>query len=263
MQIGLFDSGVGGLSILAALHALWPAAALDYLADSAYAPYGERSDDLILARSTLLATQLLDDGAQALVVACNTATAVAIDALRARWPALPIIGVEPGVKPAVAASRSGRIAVMATEATLRHARVHRLIEQHAGSAQVHLQACDGLAAAIERGTPDDPALAAVVHRHCRAVAASGADAVALGCTHYPFARRLIETELGPGVTIIDTSEAVARRVVALCRREDAAGEPAAVHLRATGDVAALRRMAEHWLAFACTIDLAPEALGRG
>jgi len=263
MQIGLFDSGVGGLSILAALHDAWPAAALDYLADSAFAPYGERPDALILERSMRLADQLLGDGADALVVACNTATAVAIDALRARWPELPIIGVEPGVKPAVAASATGRIAVMATEATLRHPRMHRLIEQHAGHSQVHLQACRGLAAAIERCTLDDPALVAVVQQHCRAIAASRVDAVALGCTHYPLVRRQIEAALGPGVHVIDTSDAVARRVVDQCRRGESSTRQGPVRLRTTGDVDALRRMVDHWLDFPCRIGAAPQTLARG
>ena len=260
MQIGLFDSGVGGLSILAALQAAWPEAALDYLADSAFAPYGERPDALILDRSMRLADQLIGDGAQALVVACNTATAVAIEALRERWPDLPVIGVEPGVKPAVAASQTGRIAVMATTATLRHPRLQRLIEQHAGSAVVHLQACHGLAAAIESRTLDDPALVSVVDAHCQAVTAARVDVVALGCTHYPLVRRHIEAALGPGVRIVDTSDAVARRVVELCRTDAPSQRRSPVRLRTTGSVESLRRMAAHWLPFACAAGAAPAGL---
>jgi glutamate racemase len=149
---------------------------------------------------------------------------------------------------------------MATEATLRHPRVHRLIEQHAGSSHVHLQACRGLAAAIERSALDDPSLIALVQRHCRDVAAAGVDAVALGCTHYPLVRRHIEAALGPGVRIVDTSAAVARRVVELCQVNAPAPARGPVRLRTTGDIDTLRRMADHWLPFACTVGAAPAML---
>lgn len=226
LRIGMFDSGIGGLSVLAALRARLPGALLHYIADAAHAPYGERSDEFITDRSLYLAHRLHAEGAQAIVVACNTATAVAVDALRATLP-VPVVGVEPGLKPALAATRNGRVAVMATAATVRSPRMQALVARLAGRAggkvHVHLQACDGLAAAIEDG--DAQGLRAVVAHHCAQVLASGADTVALGCTHYVFAREEIQAALGPGVTLVDTTDAVARRVAEVC-----AATPAAVAL---------------------------------
>jgi len=254
-RIGVFDSGLGGLSVLAALRARLPDAALHYIADSAWAPYGERGDGDIAARSLHLAHRLRDEGAQALVVACNTATAVAVDALRAAMPGVPIVGVEPGLKPALAATRNGRVAVMATTATVRSPRMQALVARLAppdGGTHVHLQACDGLAAAIESG--DARALQAAVARHGAAVQASGADTVALGCTHYVFALDAIQAALGPGVVLVDTAQAVARRVADVCGV--AAGTGTAnpvgaaagdIRLQSTGDPALLRRFAQRSL----------------
>lgn len=264
LRIGVFDSGVGGLSVLAALHARLPGARFHYVADSAHAPYGERSDGEIAQRALLLAHHLAAHGAQAIVVACNSATAVAVAELRRALGALPVIGVEPGLKPALAATRNGRVGVMATAATLRSARFQALQAAHARGAQVHLQACDGLARAIEeaqddpRGDAPSPHLRETVERHCAPLRAAGVDTAVLGCTHYPFARAEIRRALGPSVTLIDTADAVARRTAEVCGAP-AADPAAAAHgpialLQSTGDAEPLRRFARRWLTLRCEVE---------
>ena len=257
--IGIFDSGVGGLSVLRALRARIPAATLHYVADSAHAPYGERDDAFILERSRRIAQHLVDAGATTLVVACNTATAVAVAPLREAHAGIAIVGVEPGLKPAVAASRTGRVGVMATGATLRSAKFRTLLDAHAGSAQMHLQACHGLAAAIEAGDLDAPGLRDLVERHCAPLRAAGVDAVVLGCTHYPFVRPLIEASFDPDVHIVDTADAVARRTASVSG-PPSHDTPAPVLLETTGDPAQLCTPARRWLPFACEVRAAPAGL---
>ncbi len=241
--IGVFDSGVGGLSVLRSIRRALPAAPLRYLADAAFAPYGERSDEAILERSRHLVAQLLSQGATLIVVACNTATAVAIDTLRREHPHVPFVGVEPGVRPALALSRRRRIAVMATEATLRSERFAALVQREAAAAFVHAQPCPGLAAAIERDLP----LQAMLEGFCAEVNAADVDVVTLGCTHYPFVRTQIEARLGPGTALLDTADAVAAQVARLWR--EAPDTEPGCRLETTGDPAALRAFAARWLAF--------------
>lgn len=260
LRIGIFDSGVGGLSVLRAVRARLPGATLHYLADSAHAPYGERDDAFIRERSMRLTRCLLDHGARVVLIACNTATAVAVGPLRQAFAELPIVGVEPGIKPALAASRNGRIGVMATGATLRSAKFRALLAAHARGAQVHLQACHGLAAAIEAGDLGSAALRTLVERHCAPLREAGVDAVVLGCTHYPFARHLIEATLGPQVHVVDTAQAVARRTAEVCTAlatGNAPVGPTEVRLETNGDPAHLRRLAARWLPFECTVASAP------
>ena len=246
--IGIFDSGVGGLSVLRALRMRLPGVPLRYLADSAHAPYGGRDAAHIIERSIALTQRLLDDGAALIVVACNTATVQAIAALRERWPALPFVGVEPGIKPAAARTRNGRIAVMATAATVGSARVQRLLEQHAGHTEVLLQGCPGVVDVIERADGDDAALRDVLRPYCERVREFGADTIVLGCTHYPFVEPQIRELLGPAAQIIDTAQAIAERAASLWNGP--AFEAAPLTLQATGDPQALARMAAQWLCHA-------------
>lgn len=263
IRIGVFDSGVGGLSVLRALHAALPEAQLHYVADSGHAPYGERSDQHVLNRSRSIARHLFDAGAQLLVIACNTATAVAASELRAEWPQHPIVGVEPGIKPALGLTRNGRIGVMATAATLRSAKFRALLEAHATGCSIHLQACNGLAAAIERGRLDDARLLALIERHCQPLREAGVDTVVLGCTHYPFVHDAIQAALGPQVRIVDTAAAVARRVATLCRSMAPAAAATAprrspqVELETSGSAALLRRIAVAWLSFETQVSPVP------
>ena len=263
-RIGVFDSGVGGLSVLRALHERLHSVDLHYLADSANAPYGEREGAHVLQRSMRIAEHLLAQGAQLLVVACNTATAVAAAALRERWPEVPIVGVEPGLKPALALTRNGRIGVMATATTLRSDKFRRLTSSLAPKPSVYLRACDGLAAAIERGDLDDPSLLDLVEAHCVPLRVAGVDCVVLGCTHYPFVAHHIQAALGAQVRLVDTAWAVANQAErSLGSVRNATSETTAVAdvlLETTADVATLSRLATAWLPFACRVQAAPAGL---
>ena len=265
LRVGVFDSGVGGLSVLRALHELLPDAALHCVADSAHTPYGERDEAYVVERSTRIASHLVDRGAELIVMACNTATAVAVQPLRERWPALAIVGVEPGIKPAIALSRNGRIGVMATAGTLASAKFRRLMQDHAHGIQLHLQACTDLAAAIERGELDDPALLDLIETHCRPLRDARVDTVVLGCTHYAFVRSHIQAALGADVQIVDTALAVARRAAGLLEMGRGVmlerGAPAEVLLETTGDPMLLQHIARRWLDFDCRVTAMPEEVG--
>ncbi|OGT91500.1 MAG: glutamate racemase [Gammaproteobacteria bacterium RIFOXYA12_FULL_61_12] len=210
--IGVFDSGVGGLSVLAHIRRRLPRERLIYAADSAHVPYGDKPTAEIRRRSLAVAESLLGLGAKALVVACNTATAVAIHDLRNHYPHLPIVGMEPGVKPAVAQSRARKVGVLATTGTLRSGRFSHLLERHGGGAEVIMQPCPGLVERVERGELSDGITEALLKRYLEPLLENGVDSLVLGCTHYPFLIPLIERLAGPGVTVIDTGPAVARQV---------------------------------------------------
>ena len=239
--IGVFDSGVGGLTVLHALHRRLPSAPMIYVGDTSHAPYGERSETELRARCERIVGHLVGRGARLVVVACNTATVLAIEWLRQRWPELTFVGVEPGVKPAAARTRSGRIAVMATPATSTSARLRRLIEAHAPQLHVHVQPCPGLADAIERGVLEGPALQQILHPCCDGVNAANVDTVVLGCTHYPFVEASIRQLLAPRVKLIDTGAAVAERVASLWSAADAAGAPP-IEVTSTGATAIMQRL---------------------
>jgi glutamate racemase len=255
IHIGVFDSGVGGLSVLRALRRKLPQARLTYLADSAHAPYGERDAAFVADRSRVLTQALVERGAQMIVIACNTATALAIDALRLEMPHLPFVGVEPGIKPALAATRTARVGVMATSATLASERFRRLLQAQTAArpdVTVSLQACPGLARALERGPEGDAEVAELVGRYAKPLRDGGADVVVLGCTHYPFAMAQIAAALGPGVNLLDTSQAVAQQAARLAR-DIAPDDSPARHdttLLTTGDPAQLEAVARAWLDFA-------------
>ncbi|WP_047541331.1 glutamate racemase [Methylotenera versatilis] len=209
--IGVFDSGVGGISVLKHIHALLPHEDLLYVADSKYAPYGSKTPAEITARCFEIADFLIAKNAKALVVACNTATAAAIDAMRAKYD-LPIIGMEPAVKPAAAATKSGIIGVLATVGTLKSAQFAALLENYGRNVEVVTQACVGLVECIERGELTSQSTLELVQQYCKPLLEEGADTIVLGCTHYPFVRPLIEQTVGADVTLIDTGEAVARHL---------------------------------------------------
>jgi len=217
--IGVFDSGVGGLSVLREVRAVLPAESLFYVADSGAAPYGERSREFIIERAEAIVEFFLRENAKAIVVACNTATAVAIQSLRSRY-AVPMIAIEPAVKPAAAQSRSGVIGILATSQTLASEKFLQLTEKHGQGVRILTQACPGLVEQVEKGELQGEASRAMVERYLEPLLAAGADTIVLGCTHYPFLLPLIREEVGPEVTVIDPAVAVAREVH---RRLDAAG----------------------------------------
>ncbi|MGZ7030224.1 MAG: glutamate racemase, partial [Terriglobales bacterium] len=218
---GIFDSGVGGLSVLRHVRAHLPHEHLLYFADSGFAPYGDKPEQVVAARVLAVGGFLVERGVKALVVACNTATVAAIALLRARYPELPIVGVEPGLKPAAAATRSGKVGVLATEATLGGEKFLLLRDQIAAATgtQFLLQPCVGLADQIEQGELDSGDTTAMLERYIAPLLAGGADTLVLGCTHYPLVQASIEKVIARftdrEITLIDTGDAVARQLARL------------------------------------------------
>ncbi|UXH77094.1 glutamate racemase [Roseateles amylovorans] len=247
-SLGVFDSGVGGLTVLKALRARLPDVPLHYVADAAHAPYGERSSDYIRERSLRVAEHLRTAGARMVVVACNTATAHAVNAMRERWPDWPVVGIEPGVKPAVAATRNGRIGVMATTATIASRRYEDLVAAHAGDVRLISQACPGLVSLIEKADLRSEALQQLIDAYCAPLRDAGVDTVLLGCTHYPLVQPQIQAALGPEVQVLNIEDAVARQAQ---RRWEALGLPApaqaSIVLESTGDPVPLERLAHEAL----------------
>ncbi|QBE62762.1 glutamate racemase [Pseudoduganella lutea] len=235
--IGIFDSGVGGLSVLRHVHAQLPHEHLIYFADSGYAPYGDREEEWVIQRSLAVAAFLFGQGVKALVVACNTATVAAIKAIRTQWPGVPIVGVEPGLKPGAAATKSGKVGVLATDRTLHSEKFLTLRDQVAAATQAEflLQPCIGLVDQIELGQLGSAGTMALLEQYVVPLLDGGADTLVLGCTHYPFVEQAIRNVVaqhttGP-VALIDTGDAVARQ---LARLLEGAGllRPAGVaHLR--------------------------------
>jgi len=209
--IGVFDSGVGGLSILDEALRQLPHHHYIYLADSANAPYGEKSSEWIAARSLALCRHLADKGCDAIVLACNTATAEAIKHIRNELP-IPIIGVEPGIKPAAMQSQNHIVGVLATEATLKSDKFNALLNTLPNDCQFIKQAGAGLVPLIESGQADSEATLELLAKHLEPIQDAGADTLVLGCTHYPFLRKAIRKLLGESITLIDTSDAVVRQL---------------------------------------------------
>ncbi len=208
--IGVFDSGVGGISVLQEIRVLLPREDLFYVADSGHVPYGSKPDAFIRERSLRISSWLLEQGAKAIVVACNTATAAAAAALRSTYD-VPIVAMEPAIKPAVAATRSGIVGVLATVNTTRSERLTSLIERFGRGVTILTQPCPGLVEQIEAGQLDTPATRELLQRYVQPLLQRGADTLVLGCTHYPFLRPLLADIAGADVALIDTGAAVARR----------------------------------------------------
>jgi glutamate racemase len=222
--VGVFDSGVGGISVLREIRGLLPALDLTYAADSAHCPYGTKSDTEIRARACATARFLIEQrGARAVVVACNTATAAAIDSLRETFADVPIVGMEPAVKPAAAATRSGVVGVLATGATLGGERFAGLAARFSDGIELLTQACPGLVEQVESGALDAPATLALLRGYVEPLLARGADVLVLGCTHYPFLRPALAGIVGPEVAVIDTGAAVARQLARVLDDVDGSG----------------------------------------
>lgn len=209
--IGVFDSGVGGLSTLREIRRELAHEDLLYVADSAHIPYGDKLPAFIEARSVAITEFLLSRGAKAVVVACNTATGAAIKTLRSRFR-VPIIGMEPAIKPAVAKTKSGIVGVLATNGTFASDKFANLVGQCVGNAKIVIQACAGLVEQVEAGDLGSDRTRALVKRYVSPLTAQGADTIVLGCTHYPFLMALIQEIAGPTTTILDPSPAVAREL---------------------------------------------------
>jgi glutamate racemase len=258
--IGIFDSGVGGLSVLRHIRGQLPHEHLIYVADSGFAPYGNKSEQVVAQRSLSIANFLVERGAKALVVACNTATISAIKVLREHYPDMPIVGVEPGLKPAAAVSRSGKVGVLATYNTLHGAKFLALREQVSAASGVSflLQPCVGLVDQIELGELGSPAILSMLQRYVAPLLNQGADTIVLGCTHYPFVRASIESVIAAAshepVTLVDTGDAVARQLARLLTQGGllrAAGAPATLEAFTSASATALAA------AFSNLVGLAP------
>lgn len=209
--IAVFDSGLGGLTVLRALRKQLPQEDFLYFADTRFLPYGDRPEAFLRERGVLIAEALVRQGAKALVIACNTATAAAAEAIRAVMQ-VPVVALEPGVKPAVAQSRHGVVGVLATSRTLQSERFRRLVDNHANGRKIIAQACPGLAEAIEIHGADSAQVAGLLDRYIPPLAEAGADVVVLGCTHYPWVASAIAGRMPDGTQLLDTGEAVARQL---------------------------------------------------
>lgn len=210
-MIGIIDSGVGGLSVLREIHARLPDRSLAYIGDSAWCPYGSKSFDLIQKRVIVLADYLIYLGAEMIVVACNSATIAAVEALRANYP-IPFVGMEPGVKPAAAVTQTHTIGVLATEASLSGEKFHRLLSNHAFDLRVITQSCPKFVELVERGILEGPEVDDAIKEYTSGMIAEGADTLILGCTHYPFLKPALKAALPTHIKLIDTGSAVAKQV---------------------------------------------------
>lgn len=245
--VGILDSGVGGLSVTREIARQLPHEDLLYVADQAHIPYGPRPLDEIRAFSQAIAQFLLDQQAKAIVIACNTASAAALHTLRAHFPDIPIVGMEPAVKPAAEHSRARRIGVIATPATFQGQLFASLVERFAQDVQVLTQVCPGLVEQVEAGDLDGPHTEALLHTYLDPLVAAGIDTLVLGCTHYPFLMSAISRIVGPQVEVIDPSPAVARqtgRVLAARGWENMTDALGHHVLCTTGDVAAFAALVQ-------------------
>ncbi|MCP1482846.1 glutamate racemase [Pseudomonas chlororaphis] len=225
--IGVFDSGVGGLSVLAEIQQRLPHESLLYVADCGNIPYGEKTPEFIRQRCSLVAGFFREQGAKALVLACNTATVAAVADLRRDYPDWPIIGMEPAVKPAAAATRSGVVGVLATTGTLQSAKFAALLDRFATDIRVITRPCPGLVERIEAGDLHSPALRQLLQGYVEPLLAAGCDTLILGCTHYPFLKPLLKSMIPEDISLIDTGAAVARHLERLLgERELLAAGPA-------------------------------------
>ncbi|MBM7855551.1 glutamate racemase [Desulfohalotomaculum tongense] len=208
--IGIFDSGVGGLSIAKEIRQLLPNEDLLYYADSAYCPYGEKPPEVIKQRVYLLSDFLLSKGAKMLVVACNTASIVSLDDMRKKYR-VPVVGVEPAVKPAVAATKTGTIGVLATGVTLSGDRFSSLVKCFGSKTKVVTQPCPGLVELVENGNINSAETEKLLSKYIKPLLEQNADTIVLGCTHYPFLKSKIQELAGPGIKVLDTGKPVARQ----------------------------------------------------
>lgn len=242
--IGVFDSGIGGLTVLEEIQQLLPHESLLYVADCGHIPYGEKTPAFILERSRCVAEFFRERGAKAFVIACNTATVAAVADLRQDYPDWPLVGMEPAVKPAAAATHSGVVGVLATTGTLQSAKFAALLDRFATDVRVITQPCPGLVELIETGDLNSPALHKLLQGYIEPLLSAGCDTIILGCTHYPFLKPLLAQMLPPSIILIDTGAAVARQLKRLLGERDllAIGEPETAQFWTSGDPYHLRNI---------------------
>lgn len=207
-MIGVFDSGVGGLSVFRELYALMPEQDYVYLSDAAHCPYGNKPVEYIIERAEAITRFLIGKGAEVVVIACNTATAAAVKYLREKYP-IPFVGMEPAIKPAALISKTGVVGVLATANTFKGSLYHNTLEKFASDVEVIEKVGEGLVEFVEGGLTDGPEVEKVLHRYVDPMLESGADAIVLGCTHYPFLESAIRKIAGDGINIINPAPAIA------------------------------------------------------
>lgn len=225
--VGIFDSGVGGLSVWREIARALPGESTVYMADQAHVPYGPRAAPEIRRFCDGITDWLLTQGCKAVVVACNTASAAALRHLRERCPGVPFVGMEPAVKPAAALTRTGVVGIMATPATFQGRLFQATAGRHAADIRLVNQVCDGLAEAVERGDTSGLESEALVRRFVDPMLQAGADVIVLACTHYPFVIDLVRRIAGPHVTVIDPAPAIARQLARVLETAGPVGLPAA------------------------------------
>ncbi len=242
--IGIFDSGSGGLSVYRELVKVLPEEHFIYYADNAHCPYGEKTAEYIQQRARFITDFLLAKGADIIVVACNTATAAAISTLRAEYPSISFVGMEPAVKPAALGTKTGVIGVLATAGTLKGSKYLNTRGQYEDDVRIVEHVGQGFVELVEKGILDGPEAESTVRASLQPLLDKGADTVVLGCTHYPFLRPVIARIAGPAVQIIDPAPAVARQTVKLLKEQGITiGQgPFSVDLHASGDDTSLRRI---------------------
>ena len=215
MKIGVFDSGLGGLTVVSSIEKIFKGAELFYIADTAYAPYGEKTSEQILERCDLITTYLLENhGIEALIVACNTATSAAITHLRKKFPFLIVIGTEPGIKPAIMNTKTLHVAVLATPRTLKGDKYQLLVNELSAIKEIklHEQACIGLVEQIEKGDVDTKETFNMLEKWLEPMKNNNVDTIVLGCTHYPLVANVIKQIMGNEITLIETGDAIANRL---------------------------------------------------
>jgi glutamate racemase len=245
--IGVFDSGVGGLSVLRAIRVALPHEHLVYVADSGHAPYGDQSEAHITQRTLTVGSWLAEQGVKGITIACNTATVVAAKTLREQTH-LPVVAIEPAIKPAVALTRSGVVGVLATRQTVQSASVARLVDLYGADKRILLQGCPGLVEQVERADLHSAETENLLRQFIAPLIEQGADTLVLGCTHYPFLRDTIQRVAGEGVTLLDPAEAVARelaRRLAESGSLSSASQQGHVQFFTSGDVAQAQAVMSH------------------
>lgn len=263
--IGIFDSGLGGLTITAAVRQALPNERLFYFGDTVHMPYGQRALDEVRAFSVAIAEALLTKGCKLIVVACNTASAAALSTLRERFPDTQFVGMEPAVKPAVEQTRTGVVGVLATSATFQSELYASVVERFAHDVEVLREPCPGLVPTIERGELDTPGTEAMLRGWLEPMLQRGIDALVLGCTHYPLVRPVIERIVGPDVRVIDPAPAVARQVQRLLGQDLEPSVPdgeGGVNCWTSGDPEVFRAMLDRLGMGTCTVERGSWSSGR-
>ncbi len=239
--IGILDSGLGGLSVFNEVRALMPDETLIYFGDSAWCPYGAREAEEIQQRVFKVTDFLLAQGCKIIIIACNSATITAVEALRATYP-IPFVGMEPGVKPAAAFTKTGTIGVLATEASLAGEKFHQLLSTHGQGLRIITRPCPSFVDLVENGELHGAKAHAIVKEETLPLIGAGADVLVLGCTHYPFLRPLIQEVAGATVKILDTGAAVARHAKSLIDEPLASQHKAKHQIFTTGSLKKLERL---------------------